>query len=919
MIFMGQYLVTGMSCAACQARVEKAVGKVPGVDSVSVSLLTNSMKVEGKADPEEIIRAVEDAGYGAEAKGSDRKSRKMDYTAEEEALKDRETPRLRRRLIISIGFLLALMYITMGFNMWGWPLPEVLAENYLVLTLVQMVLAATVMLINHEFYSTGFKALIKGAPNMNTLVALGSFVSFSWSVYVFFSMCGMVTSVGFDAAIPEPKRYLDYFRALDDQMKHSYHHYLWFESAAMIPALITVGKLLEAISKGRTTSALKGLMDLAPKTAVVIREGQETEISVDDVKIGDVFVIRPGDRIPADGVVLSGSSAVDESALTGESIPVDKTRGDPVSTATINQSGYLTCQATRIGEDTTLAQIIQLVSDAAASKAPIARIADRVSGIFVPVVIALATLVVVGWMSAGYALSYALPRGISVLVVSCPCALGLATPVAIMVGNGLGAKNGVLFKTSEALETLGKATVVALDKTGTITSGEPRVTSILPADGISRDYLLQRAYALEKRSEHPLAKAIVAEVEGEKDGTAASKKADAMSADQAVVSTGSGCDGTCDLFMIENFSIRSGNGLEGTIAGKHVHGGSGKYIRTFAAFPKEITDAEEKAANSGETPLFFEEDGKLLGMISVADTMKEDSSEGIRQLKNLGLTVVMLTGDNERTARAIGNKAEVDHVIAGVLPDGKGAVIQSLQTGKASAATTSPDASVSTGAAKHESANKVIMVGDGINDAPALTTADIGIAIGAGTDVAIESADVVLMNSTLTDVAAAIRLSRKTVKNIHENLFWAFFYNLICIPVAAGILSWKMNPMIGAAAMSISSFTVCMNALRLNLFKMHDSSHDKPLHGKSPEEITIPETEKRSTTMKKTLKIDGMMCGHCEATVKKALEALPFISCAAPDHNAKNCVIEVSDEAAWDESAVKAAIEDKDFSYLGVE
>ena len=903
-----------MSCAACSARVEKAVGAVPGVSSVAVSLLTNSMGVEGTATPEAIIEAVEKAGYGASLKSSGSaspassdSSRKVP-APDDDFLKDRETPKLVRRLILSAGFLLILMYVSMGHNMWNFPLPSYFDHNHLGLTLTQMLLALIVMIINRKFFESGTKSLLHGAPNMDTLVALGSGVSFLWSLFVFFRMCGMITN-----------------GTANSELHELYHNQLYFESAAMIPALITVGKTLESLSKGRTTNALKSLMDLAPKTARVLRDTDnsdtqtETIVPVEEVAVGNIFIVKPGESIPVDGVVIEGESAVDESALTGESVPVDKSTDDKVSAATINRSGYMKCRATRVGEDTTLSQIIKMVSDASATKAPIARIADKVSGIFVPTVIGIAVLVIAAWLIAGKEVSFALARGISVLVISCPCALGLATPVAIMVGNGLGAKNGVLFKTSEALETLGKATVVALDKTGTITSGEPRVTSILPADGISRDYLLQRAYALEKRSEHPLAKAIVAEVEGEKDGTAASKKADAMSADQAVVSTGSGCDGTCDLFMIENFSIRSGNGLEGTIAGKHVHGGSGKYIRTFAAFPKEITDAEEKAANSGETPLFFEEDGKLLGMISVADTMKEDSSEGIRQLKNLGLTVVMLTGDNERTARAIGNKAEVDHVIAGVLPDGKGAVIQSLQTGKASAATTSPDASVSTGAAKHESANKVIMVGDGINDAPALTTADIGIAIGAGTDVAIESADVVLMNSTLTDVAAAIRLSRKTVKNIHENLFWAFFYNLICIPVAAGILSWKMNPMIGAAAMSISSFTVCMNALRLNLFKMHDSSHDKPLHGKSPEEITIPETEKRSTTMKKTLKIDGMMCGHCEATVKKALEALPFISYAAPDHNAKNCVIEVSDEAAWDEAAVKAAIEDKDFSYLGVE
>ena len=910
---MQQFKVTGMSCAACSARVEKAVGAVPGVSSVAVSLLTNSMGVEGTATPEAIIEAVEKAGYGASLKSASGSSDSFDSSRkapapDDDFLKDRETPKLVRRLILSAGFLLILMYVSMGHNMWNFPLPSYFNHNHLGLTLTQMLLALIVMIINRKFFESGTKSLLHGAPNMDTLVALGSGVSFLWSLFVFFRMCGMITN-----------------GAANSELHELYHNQLYFESAAMIPALITVGKTLESLSKGRTTNALKSLMDLAPKTARVLRDTDNTDtqtetiVPIEEVVVGDIFIVKPGESIPVDGVVIEGESAVDESALTGESVPIDKIEGDKVSAATINRSGYMKCRATRVGEDTTLSQIIKMVSDASATKAPIARIADKVSGIFVPTVIGIAVLVIAAWLIAGKEVSFALARGISVLVISCPCALGLATPVAIMVGNGLGAKNGVLFKTSEALETLGKATVVALDKTGTITSGEPRVTSILPAEGISKDQLLQKAYALEKRSEHPLARAIVAEVEGEKtssgvsanDDAATSSKTDAATSPKQDAATQSGCTtGSCDLFMIENFSIHSGNGLEGTIGGKLVHGGSGKYIRTFASFPKEIAEAEEKAANSGETPLFFEEDGKLLGMIAVADTMKEDSSEGIRQLKNLGLKVVMLTGDNEKTAQAIGSKAEVDKVIAGVLPDEKGAVIQALQ---------------------NEGKNKVIMVGDGINDAPALTTADIGIAIGAGTDVAIESADVVLMNSTLTDVAAAVRLSRKTVKNIHENLFWAFFYNLICIPIAAGVLAWKMNPMIGAAAMSISSFTVCMNALRLNLFKMHDSSHDKPLrggagtpaetdlHGNTPEEITIPETEKRSTTMKKTLKIDGMMCGHCEATVKKALEALPFISYAAPDHNAKNCVIEVSDEAAWDEAAVKAAIEDKDFSYLGVE
>ena len=905
---MQQFKVTGMSCAACSARVEKAVGAVPGVTSVAVSLLTNSMGVEGDASPDAIIEAVEKAGYGASLKSSGSassassdSSRKAPAPDDSDFLKDRETPKLVRRLILSAGFLLILMYVSMGHNMWNFPLPSYFDHNHLGLTLTQMLLALIVMIINRKFFSSGTKSLLHGAPNMDTLVALGSGVSFLWSLFVFFRMCGMITN-----------------GAANSELHEIYHNQLYFESAAMIPALITVGKTLESLSKGRTTNALKSLMDLAPKTARVLRpdtDSAEMTIPVEEVVVGDIFIVKPGESIPVDGVVIEGESAVDESALTGESVPVDKASGDKVSAATINRSGYMKCRATRVGEDTTLSQIIKMVSDASATKAPIARIADKVSGIFVPAVIGIAVLVIAAWLIAGKEVSFALARGISVLVISCPCALGLATPVAIMVGNGLGAKNGVLFKTSEALETLGKATVVALDKTGTITSGEPRVTSILPMEGVSRDELLHKAYALEKRSEHPLAKAIVAEVEG-----AADEKSDTGSLDSTDTSVCAA--GNCDLIMIENFSIHSGNGLEGSIGGKLVHGGSGKYIRTFASFPKEIAEAEEKAANSGETPLFFEEDGELLGMITVADTMKEDSSEGIRQLRNLGLTVVMLTGDNERTAQAIGDKAEVDKVIAGVLPDEKGAAIQTLQ---------------------NEGKNKVIMVGDGINDAPALTTADIGVAIGAGTDVAIDSADIVLMNSSLTDVAAAIRLSRKTVRNIHENLFWAFFYNVICIPIAAGVLSWKMNPMIGAAAMSISSFTVCMNALRLNLFNMRDSSHDKPLHKRkeaaapagasektslhggpapapAPEEITIdPEKEKRSTTMKKTLKIDGMMCGHCEATVKKALEALPFISYAAPNHDTKNCVIEVSDEAAYDEAKVKETIEDKDFKYLGEE
>ena len=902
---MQKFDVTGMSCAACSARVEKAVGAVPGVTSVAVSLLTNSMGVEGTAEPDTIIEAVVKAGYGASLHVSS--SAKAPFHAASassashaasDALKDTETPKLVRRLILSAGFLLILMYVSMGHNMWNFPLPSYFDHNHLGLTLTQMLLALIVMAINHKFFSSGAKSLLHGAPNMDTLVALGSGVSFLWSLFVFFRMCGMISTGTPNAELHE-----------------IYHNQLYFESAAMIPALITVGKTLESISKGRTTNSLKSLMDLAPKTARVLRvtscsigddegctapaEPEEIIVPVEEVLVGDIFAVKPGESIPVDGVVVEGESAVDESALTGESIPVDKAPGAKVSAATINRSGYLKCRATRVGEDTTLSQIIQMVSDASATKAPIARIADKVSGIFVPAVIAIAVLVTAAWMFTGASVSFALARGISVLVISCPCALGLATPVAIMVGNGLAARNGVLFKTSEALETTGKATVVALDKTGTITSGTPRVTNIRPAQEVTSEELLAKACALEKLSEHPLAKAIV----------------DACDSDV--------CN---NVTKISDFMIHSGNGLEGVIDGKKIHGGSGKYIRTFTELSSEMINAEAKCAEEGETPVFFEEEGKILGMISVADTIKDDSAEGIRQLKNLGLSVIMLSGDNRKTAEAIGAKAGVDQVIADVLPEEKASVITKLQGGA-----DDPAQSRDTRAQK----NRVIMVGDGINDAPALTTADIGIAIGAGTDVAIDSADIVLMNSSLTDVAAAIRLSRKTVRNIHENLFWAFFYNAICIPVAAGVLSWKMNPMIGAAAMSISSFTVCMNALRLNLFNMRDARHDKPLHGSgdpaggtvisdpavsaAPEEITIPETEKRSTTMKKTLKIDGMMCGHCEATVKKALEALPFISYAAPNHDAKNCVIEISDEAAWDEDAVKAAIEDKDFSYLGVE
>ena len=842
---MKQYIVTGMSCAACQARVEKAVAKVPGVTSASVSLLTNSMGVEGTADPSSIIRAVEEAGYGASIKGDSREEKRTrSLEAEEEALKDRETPKLRRRLILSVAFLLALMYLTMGAGMLGLPLPGYFVHNHLGLTLAQLLLAAAVMLINNRFFTSGFRSLFHGAPNMDTLVALGSAVSFGWSVYVFFEMCGMITN-----------------GVSNMDLMELYHGELYFESAAMIPALITVGKMLEAMSKGRTTDALKSLMRLAPKTAVVERDGTEKEIPVEELITGDIFIIRPGDSIPVDGVVLSGASAVNESALTGESIPVDKAQGGKVSAATVNQSGFLRCRATRVGEDTTLARIIRMVSDAAATKAPIARIADTVSGVFVPAVIGIAFVVTVGWLIAGESLSFALARGISVLVISCPCALGLATPVAIMVGNGVGAKNGILFKTGEALEEAGKTEIIALDKTGTITSGEPKVTELVPVSGITEEELLKTAFSLEKNSEHPLGKAVVSE--GEKRGLVYEEA--------------------------EELTALPGNGLRAKIKGKSVTGGSGAYIRGLTEVPAELAEKEKLLSGQGKTPLFFAEDGKLLGIISVADTIKPDSAEGIRELKNLGLRVVMLTGDNEGTAAAIGKEAGVDEWIAGVLPDGKEEVIKKLKQ-----------------------SGKTAMVGDGINDAPALTRADIGIAIGAGTDVAIDSADIVLMNSTLTDVAAAIRLSRRTLVNIHENLFWAFFYNVICIPLAAGLFAWKMNPMFGAAAMSLSSFTVCMNALRINRVKVHDTSRDRKIHSK---QNTNNKERKQEMENTKTIKIEGMMCAHCEATVKKALEELPFIEEAKASHEDANAVLTLSGE--FDETAVKGAVEGKDYKYLG--
>ncbi len=849
-----QYRVEGMSCAACQARVEKAVAKVPGVESVSVSLLTNSMGVTGMASPESIISAVGKAGYSAALKTASDTGKKQTgrsgYSDEEEALRDRETPKLKRRLILSAVFLVMLMYISMGHNMWGWPLPEYFTHNHLGLALTQMILAAIVMIINRRFFTSGFGSLMRGAPNMDTLVALGSSVSFIWSTFVLYKMCGMITA-----------------GASNMDLMDLYHSQLYFESAAMIPALITVGKMLEAMSKGRTTDALKSLMRLAPKTAVIIASGRETQVPIEKVTVGDIFVVRPGESIPVDGVVIEGSSAVDESALTGESIPVDKSEGDTVSAATINQSGLMRCQATRVGEDTTLAQIIHMVSDAAATKAPIARIADKVSGIFVPAVIGIAIVVIAGWLIAGRSVPFALARGIAVLVISCPCALGLATPVAIMVGNGLGARNGILFKTGEALETAGKTQIIALDKTGTITEGKPRVTDIYPAAGHTEAELLTFAYALEKNSEHPLATAIVYAAEE---------------------------DGFTPPDNVEGFQALPGHGLKAESEGHILRGGSRRFIEEYAAIEENTDRRAKQLAEEGKTPLFFAEDGRLMGMIAVADTVKDDSAPAVSMLKKLGLQTVMLTGDNERTARAIGREAGVDQVVAGVLPDGKEQVIRQLK-----------------------SQGRVAMVGDGINDAPALMRADTGIAIGAGTDVAIDSADIVLMNSTIADVAAAIRLSRATLRNIHENLFWAFFYNLICIPLAAGLFVWKMNPMIGAAAMSLSSFTVCMNALRLNLFRPHDHRRDRTLKNalKSVSIETTAMIPERSEKMK-TIKVEGMMCPHCEAAVKEALEALPFVEEAAASHEADEVALKVTD--GFDEAAVKAAVESKGYSYMGI-
>ena len=884
---MKQYTVTGMSCAACSSRVEKAVSKVPGVTACSVSLLTNSMGVEGDVPPETVIHAVEDAGYGASLKGQGTAAQAQSASEAEDALKDRETPVLKHRLIASLGFLAVLMYMSMGHMMWGWPLPHFMDGNHVAMGLLQLLLAGIIMVINQKFFISGFKGLLHRAPNMDTLVALGSGASFIYSTYALFAMT--------DAQLKG-----------NDTAVMSYMHEFYFESAAMILALITVGKMLEARSKGKTTDALKGLMKLAPKTAVIIRDGVETKVPIEEVKKGDVFVVRPGENIPVDGVVLEGTSAVNEAALTGESIPVDKAQGDPVSAATVNQSGYLRCEATRVGEDTSLSQIIRMVSDAAATKAPIAKIADRVSGVFVPAVITIAVVTTIIWLLAGQTFGFALARGISVLVISCPCALGLATPVAIMVGNGMGAKNGILFKTAVSLEETGKMDIVALDKTGTITSGEPRVTDVIPSGGVTERELVSLALSLEKKSEHPLAKAVLL--------YAKEQQIDAPEA--------------------ADFQALPGNGLSGTLDGALLAGGSFSYISGHTTVSAQEQASFERLASEGKTPLCFMKNGRLAGMIAVADVIKEDSPQAVKELQNMGIRVVMLTGDNERTARAIGAQAGVDEVIAGVLPDGKESVIRSLKE-----------------------QGKVAMVGDGINDAPALTRADIGIAIGAGTDIAIDAADVVLMKSRLSDVPAAIRLSRATLRNIHENLFWAFFYNVVGIPLAAGlwypIFGWKLNPMFGAAAMSLSSFCVVTNALRLNLFKMHDASKDHPMRKRAEKaankggekaenagavrmgaedtrsigqtanenetvskEMQKSENQKNNInmegiTMTKTMNIEGMMCGHCEARVKKALEALAGVESAEVSHEKGTAVVSMSADVSDD--TLKEAVEAQDY------
>ena len=854
---MEQYTVTGMSCAACSTRVEKAVSKVPGVTSCSVSLLTNSMGVEGTASADSIVAAVTEAGYGASLKGAGAESRSA--SADEDALKDRETPVLKRRLIISIGFLAVLMYFSMGHMMWGWPLPSWFEGNHVAMGLVQMILAGIIMVINQKFFVNGFKSLWHRSPNMDTLVALGSMASYVWSVFALFLM----TDAEVHGDMAGVMKYMDEF---------------YFESAAMILTLITVGKMLEARSKGKTTDALKSLMKLAPKTAVLVQNGEEVTVPVEQVKKGDIFVVRPGENIPVDGIVLEGASAVNEAALTGESIPVDKTEGDLVSAATMNQSGYIRCEASRVGEDTTLSQIIRMVSDAAATKAPIAKIADKVSGVFVPVVITIACITTVVWLLLGREFAYALARGISVLVISCPCALGLATPVAIMVGNGLGAKNGILFKTAVSLEETGKMQIVALDKTGTITEGEPVVTDLIPVEGISETELLTVAYALEQKSEHPLAKAVIKR----------------------------GQERSVDKLEVQDFTALPGNGLSAVLDGQRIVGGSMTFIKEKSGLSEAMQEICNRLAQEGKTPLLFTLDDKLIGVIAVADTIKKDSREAIRQLKNMGIHVVMLTGDNERTARAIGAEAGVDEVIAGVLPDGKESVIRKLK--------------------EH---GKTAMVGVGINDAPALTRADMGIAIGAGADVAIDAADVVLMKSSLRDVAAAIRLSRATLRNIHENLFWAFIYNIIGIPLAAG--AWvhfglTLNPMFGAAAMSLSSFCVVSNALRLNFCRLHDASRDKKIKSAiikdtimntDSQEESEMELGKEGTTMTKTMKIEGMMCGHCEARVKKVLEALAEVDSAEVSHEAGTAVVTLNSDVQ--DEVLKKTVEDQDYKVTSIQ
>ena len=857
---MKQYKVTGMSCAACSSRVEKAVSKVEGVENCSVSLLTNSMGVEGTASDEAVIKAVEDAGYGASLKTSHTASDKSGtsqksgsqgmYASQDDMLKDRVTPVLKKRLITSVGFLIVLMYISMGHMMWGWPLPSILEGNHVAMGLIQMLLTIIIMVINQKFFISGFRGLLHKAPNMDTLVALGSGAAFVYSTYALFAMTDAQVRMDMDGVM-------------------HYMHEFYFESAAMILTLITVGKMLEAHSKGKTTDAIKSLMRLAPKTANIIRDGSELNVPVENVKKGDIFIVRPGENIPVDGIVVEGSSAVNEAALTGESIPVDKSAGDNVSAATLNQSGFLKCEASRVGEDTTLSQIIQMVSDAAATKAPIAKIADRVSGVFVPAVITIALITIAVWLIAGQSVGFALARGISVLVISCPCALGLATPVAIMVGNGMGARNGMMFKTASSLEETGKIDIVALDKTGTITSGEPKVTDIICADGFGKNDLLENAYSIEMLSEHPLAKAVTGYVKDNKRDIFNKK------------------------YNITEFQALAGNGLSGINGEDKITGGSLKFMSNTVNVSKEMDKKAQELAEQGKTPLLFAKNDKLLGIIAVADVIKEESGQAVKELHDMGVRVVMLTGDNERTAKAIGRQAGVDEVIAGVLPDGKEAVIRKLKE-----------------------SGKVAMVGDGINDAPALTRADIGIAIGAGTDIAIDAADIVLMKSRLTDVSAAIRLSRATLRNIYENLFWAFFYNIIGIPLAAGVwiplFGWTLNPMFGAAAMSLSSFCVVTNALRLNLFKVYDASHDR----KRVKKHDNNKNSKGEKNMEKTLNIEGMMCGHCEARVKKALEALAQVDEAVVSHESGTAVVKLNVDV--DNAVLKEAVEAQDYKVTGI-